>query len=229
MELVDRSVTSVGPIRVEVIERLKSVRVVARAQRVGPRRSTCDGTAPCPAYEEPRHFIRKHGRVMFDTMRFAQTGYWTGEIHVEDETIEVTPDRWKGTRDRSWGVRPVGEAEPAGIHADDPSVSGFWNYAPMQFDDYSILYMVQEPDWRRAGDGRGDPHLERPRPRARVARPSRARPHLRARAPGWSPRRCSRSPTPPAVRSRSRSTPLVDSHIGIGTGYGMDADWRHGM
>jgi hypothetical protein len=23
-------------------------------------------------------------------------------------------------------------------------------------------------------------------------------------------------------------TPLVNSHIGIGTGYGLDADWKHG-
>ena len=24
-------------------------------------------------------------------------------------------------------------------------------------------------------------------------------------------------------------TPLVEAHIGVGTGYGMDQDWRHGM
>ncbi len=23
-------------------------------------------------------------------------------------------------------------------------------------------------------------------------------------------------------------TPMIDSHIGIGTGYGLDADWKHG-
>ena len=35
--------------------------------------------------------------------------------HVGDETFRVTPDRWWGTRDRSWGVRPVGEPEHPGI------------------------------------------------------------------------------------------------------------------
>ena len=30
------------------------------------------------AFLEPRQYIRKHGRVLFDTMRFAQTGCWTG-------------------------------------------------------------------------------------------------------------------------------------------------------
>ena len=34
-----------------------------------------------------------------------------------------TPDRWVGTRDRSWGIRPVGEAAPAG-RAGGPAVRG---------------------------------------------------------------------------------------------------------
>jgi hypothetical protein len=56
--------------------------------------------------------------VLFDTMRFAQTGCWSGTLEVGGEQIAVTPDRWWGTRDRSWGVRPVGETEhPASARA----------------------------------------------------------------------------------------------------------------
>ena len=85
-----------------------------------------------------------------DTVRFAQTGCWSGELEVAGERFTVTPDRWKGTRDRSWGVRPVGEAEPAGIREEVGQMVGLWNYAPMQFDDFSILYIVQEePDGHR--------------------------------------------------------------------------------
>ncbi len=40
-----------------------------------------------PAFEEPRQYIRKHGRVLFDTVRFAQTGCWSGTLHVGDETF----------------------------------------------------------------------------------------------------------------------------------------------
>jgi hypothetical protein len=60
-----------------------------------------------PAFEEPRQYIRKYGRTLFDTMRFAQTDYWMGWLRVGDERFEVTPDRWCGTRDRSWGIRPA--------------------------------------------------------------------------------------------------------------------------
>ena len=58
--------------------------------------------------------------------------------------IEIAPDSWIGTRDRSWGVRPVGEPEPPGIHGADALPGFFWIYAPMQFDDCSILTIVQE-------------------------------------------------------------------------------------
>ena len=33
---------------------------------------------------------------------------------IDGEDIAVTPDRWIGSRDRSWGIRPSGEAEPPG-------------------------------------------------------------------------------------------------------------------
>ena len=46
--------------------------------------------------------------------RYAQVGTWEGTITVAGRTFEVTPDRWKGARDHSWGVRPVGEPEAPG-------------------------------------------------------------------------------------------------------------------
>ena len=36
---------------------------------------------------------------------------WTGELRVDGTTIAVDPSTWLGSRDRSWGIRPVGEAE----------------------------------------------------------------------------------------------------------------------
>ena len=99
-----------------------------------------------PAFEEPQHFIRKYGRVLFDSKRFAQTGCWRGTLTIGDETFTVTPDRWWGTRDRSWGVRPVGEPEHPGIRQAEGQMSGMWNYSPMQFRDYSILYILNETD-----------------------------------------------------------------------------------
>src|SRR5262245_51265900 len=148
-ELGDRMDTSVGPFRVEVIEGLKKVRCVLEPSEHG---IACDLTweGAIPAFLEPRQYIRKYGRVLFDTQRFFQTGHWSGKLEVKGEKFDVTPDRWKGTRDRSWGVRPVGEAEPPGVRQGEGQMVGLWNYAPMQFDDFSILYMVQEePDGKR--------------------------------------------------------------------------------
>ena len=175
-ELGDRMDTTVGPFRVEVIEGLKKVRVVLEPNEHGIAYDlTWEGAIP--AFLEPRQFIRKYGRVYFDTMRFAQTGYWTGALEVGGERIDITPDRWWGTRDRSWGVRPVGEPEHPGIRKEEGQLGGMWNYAPMQFDDFSIVYIVNENDDGEPADRGGQPHLGRPVTRARAAGPARARPH----------------------------------------------------
>ena len=40
-----------------------------------------------------------------------QFGQWTGEIKTPSGKIEVSPSDTIGTKDRSWGVRNVGEPE----------------------------------------------------------------------------------------------------------------------
>ena len=139
LAIEDEIGVALGPIVVEVVEPLRRLRFILEPGE--DRAIACDLTweGAIPAFEEPRQYVRKFGRVLFDTVRFAQTGCWSGELEVAGERFTVTPDRWKGTRDRSWGVRPVGEAEPAGIREEIGQMVGFWNYAPMQFDDFSIL------------------------------------------------------------------------------------------
>src|SRR5919107_2182392 len=130
---VDRLDVSVGPMRVEVIEGLRRVRLVCDEVDGFALDVTWEGTIP--AYEEPRMLLAApHGRVIIDTMRFLQTGRWTGTLLLDGRTIEVTPDRFWGSRDRSWGVRPVGEPEPAGAPSQ---LSGFfWNYFVCQFEGF---------------------------------------------------------------------------------------------
>jgi len=226
--LGDRMDTSVGPMRVEVIRPLEELRIICEPTDDSPVAFDLVWEGAMPAFEEPRQYIRRHGRVLFDTMRLAQTGRWRGVLETAGGSFEVTPDAWWGTRDRSWGVRPVGEEEPAGVRTEGQMV-GMWNYAPMQFDDHSILYILNEHD------GTGHRELEEA---VRIwADPSRE--------PEWLGRPEHDAVLRSGTRYIERSTltfpdapggaisidvePLLDCWLMHGTGYGIDPDWRHGM
>ena len=153
----DRMNTRVGPFGVEVVEGLKRLRVVLGPNEHGLSFDlSWEGTIPPQV--EPQHFIRAQERVVFDSKRMAQTGRWTGSITADGETLEVTPDRWWGIRDRSWGIRPVGEPEPPGIQSRNTGTF-YWLYAPVQFEDHAILCIVQENAAGSAAGGGSGPGL----------------------------------------------------------------------
>src|SRR3712207_2362916 len=104
----DRGDTSVGPIRVQVLEGLKRLRVVCEPNDWGLR-FDLTFEARSAAYEEPRFYRRSGPRVTQDYTRYTQTGRWSGALTVGDQSFEVSPETWFGARDRSWGIRPVGE------------------------------------------------------------------------------------------------------------------------
>jgi hypothetical protein len=225
-ELGDRMDMSVGPIRVEIVRPLEELRFIVEPNEFGVA-ADLTWVGSVPAFEEPRQYIRKHGRVLFDTMRLAQTGQWSGTITTGDETFEVTPDKWWGTRDRSWGVRPVGEEEPAGIRTEGQMV-GMWNYAPMQFEDHSILYMVNEhTDGTRAIEEATRIWNDPDRPTEHLGRPE----HDVVITPGTRHVESSvlRFPDAPGGALEIAVTPLLDCWLMVGTGYGIEPDWRFGM
>jgi len=223
----DRMDTSVGPLRVEVLEGLKRLRVVLEpGQSDLAVDATFDGVIP--ATLEPRHWRREHERVSFDTQRLAQTGRWTGTLELGGRRFELTADRWWGFRDRSWGVRPVGEPEPAGIRASREPSTFFWCYAPLQFDDHSILCIVQEErDGTRVLEEAVRVPNDPTQPVQHLGRPDHDiefLPHTRA------PRRAVLHLTEPDGTKLDVSLEVVlPFYLMKGTGYGFDADWRHGM
>lgn len=127
----DRS-TSVGPLSIEIIEPLRSLRFVVAPNERG---ITADLVfrARTAAIEEPKQTIVRDGRLMMDYTRLTQWGTWEGTVTIGDRTVVVNGESTFGVRDRSWGVRGVGVQAPTNFPPAAPEV--FWLWAPLHFDD----------------------------------------------------------------------------------------------
>jgi hypothetical protein len=226
----DRMDQRVGPYRVEVVEPLSRLRVVCDADDHGIG-FDLTWTGSFPVVEEPAHVMRQGERIILHALRFAQVGTWEGTLRVQGEELAVTGDRWVGTRDRSWGIRPVGEAEPPGRGASepDPDFGFWWTYVPLRFEEYAVVVIAQE-------DGNGTRTLNEA---VRVFPAASGRPPEQL---GWPEfeiryRPGTRHPEGAVLHCRPRGgTPLaieVDTlgfvALNCGPGYGGDPDWSHGQ
>ncbi|UVO50949.1 hypothetical protein M0208_10630 [Sphingomonas sp. SUN019] len=161
---MERMDTQVGPIRIEVIEPLKKLRITVDAPDQGMR---ADLTITGRAFplEEPR-FTRRNGpRVLMDVTRLTQNGSYAGWVEVDGARTDVTG--WIGTRDRSWGVRPIGapDAQPP----NPPIVPQFfWLWAPCAMEGGDLYFHTNDDEhgrlwnrraaWRPLGGGIADEH-----------------------------------------------------------------------
>ncbi|GAB93885.1 hypothetical protein [Gordonia rhizosphera] len=224
----DRSDLRVGPFTIEILEGLRRLRVALDPGH-GDLAFDLTFTATGPAALEPRHFQRQMERVFFDTQRFVQTGAWSGTLTVDGRDFEVEPEAWRGNRDRSWGVRPVGEPEPPGRKAAaDISGTFFWTYSVMDFDKYAIVVIVQETETgeRVMDDARRvwhDPGRE-PEWLGHVAHEITFIPGTRETAEAIL-----RFTRPTGAVTTVTCRPALANYLAFGTGYGLEADWRHGM
>jgi hypothetical protein len=188
-------------------------------------------TGSVPAIEEPKTFRRQHGRITSDVTRYAQVGVWEGALEVAGKQYTVTPETWKGARDRSWGVRAVGEAEPPGIRMKDflQGTHGFFHqWMPMQFDDFVIKVQFDEDFegnrlveesvkvWNLGSD-LPDEHMGRPS--IDIAYVPGTREIERAVLTLTKPDGSTRTVT---------STPLRTLYLKAGTGYMPHEGWGHG-
>ncbi len=220
----DRSNLKVGPLEIEIIEPLEQIRVTCEDNEWGVSMNV-EWQGSHRPLEEPRQFLRREGKVVFDTQRFAQMGRWSGNLSIPGSSWTVTSDKWGGSRDRSWGIRPVGEKESDGIRQNVSVMEGLWNYFPIDFGDHSIIYMLQETndgireleeamrvwkDPRKENEWLGTPEYDHDRiPGTRMLNGSVI--------------------TFPESNIVMKCTPLLANYVAIGTGYGIEDDWRHGM
>jgi hypothetical protein len=214
----------VGGYRIEVVEPLQELSLRCTAPGDGV---SFDLTwlAAFPAVQEEPHLLLSGGRAMLDASRFSQLGDWSGRLRVGDREFTVSPDRWSGARDRSWGIRPVGEPEAPGRNADEPLEGFWWLYAPLQFGSFALIVILQEnPDgYRTVNDAKRvwkDGRIEQLGwPRTEISyqkgtrHPQAARLHL----------------TDQAGRPLTLEIETLTSvPLHVGAGYGGDPDWSHG-
>ncbi len=227
-ELDDRMDTSVGPHRVEVIEPLHKVRWITESNEHG---IACDVTweGAIPAFLEPRQYIRKYGRVLFDTMRFAQTGLLDRDARGRRRALRHHARPLVGHPGPLVGRAPGGR-EGGARHPRRRGADG--RHVELRAD--AVLRTSRS----------STSSTSRTTASARPRRPSASGPTRPASPSGWADpefdhtlvpgtRTVSSSvlsfPEAPGGGFDVKVTPLTHVYITVGTGYGMEEDWGHGM
>jgi hypothetical protein len=222
--LAERSLgQQVGGYRIDVVEPLRRLHLTCQS----PDASLdfdLHWTGSFPAVEEEPHLLLSGDRPIVDSSRFCQLGSWSGRLRVAGREFDVTDDRWSGARDRSWGIRPVGEGDAPGRAAE--SMAGFWwVYLPLRFESCALIVILQEnPDGYRT-----------------LSNAKRVWPDGRVEQLGWPRAEISYAPgtrQPTAARiylTDGTGKPvcveieiLTSLPLHVGAGYNGDPDWTHG-
>ncbi len=218
----------VGPYRIEVVEPFRRLHLVCDGDEHGVGFDLWFESGYEPM-REPQHirYGGPVGHVTLEGCRYAQVGTWRGELRVDGASIALDEQSWTGTRDRSWGIRPVGLPDPVGRpNRFEPGI--WWCWIPLRFDDFAVHVMLEE-----------DPEGFRTLNYA-----LRVWPASSGRAPeqlGWpqididyrSGTRLPRGATLQLTTLDRRTSILeIECLTGIplhlGCGYGTAADWNHG-
>jgi hypothetical protein len=144
----ERMDLAVGPIRIEVIEPLKTVRLMVENH---------DGISADLIFEsrsepvqEPRFTRRNGARLFMDLTRFTVNARVTGWVEVDGRREIYAAGL--GTRDRSWGIRQIGAPDAQPLL---PNVlpQFYWLWAPTNFPNLSLFAHVNEDEsgaaWNR--------------------------------------------------------------------------------
>jgi hypothetical protein len=136
------SAVEIGPFAIDILEPMRRLRLTLADNDTG---LACDLTfVPRTAnVQEGHQTAHRGGRVLMDATRFDQFGRWQGEIRYDGRSLSVDPRHVYGTKDRSWGIRPVGMPDP-GIAPSYDLPQFFFIWSPIQWDDRCTLASVFE-------------------------------------------------------------------------------------
>ena len=229
----DRMDTSgVGPFSLEVVKGLRHLRFSGEpcGQAV---ELDLEWRAAAEPLEEPPLFSRVASRVIEQGTRMIQTGVYSGYLTVDGRRYEVSPDRWWGARDRSWGVRSMGlEREPAGITQAKKlgqQRTPLWIWSPMQFEQRTVHFSLSEH-----ADGRRE--IQTVRQAAPLDSDGQTvelgEPDHDLKFDGDTRELLDGSSVSfrdvDGTRTTVALTPMHRAYLRAGTGYGGPDSWRHG-
>jgi hypothetical protein len=132
----ERAHTAVDPITVEVVKPMEQLRVIVGANQHAIEADLLF-TARTVAVEEARQTMHIDNVPFVDMTRMTQAGAWSGWLSVDGVRIELEPSTAWGTRDRSWGIRPIGEPAGGAPASKPPQI--FWLWGPANFADESVF------------------------------------------------------------------------------------------
>ncbi|MDH4168051.1 MAG: hypothetical protein OEW42_00545 [Acidimicrobiia bacterium] len=133
----------IGPFRLEIVEPMRSCRLTLDDNETGWKADLLF-QGRTANIEEPRHTWMHGLRRVMDTTRFTQLGHWTGSLTYGEETIHFTGTDMPGTKDRSWGLRPLVGGDPRGAPPLPRETGLFFLWAPLHFDDLGVHYQLFE-------------------------------------------------------------------------------------
>jgi len=122
---------SCGPFRIEILEPMGRHKVILEENDTGISCNlTFTPTTVC--LEEGRQTLRNARHVVMDATRLDQFGKWQGWIRFNGRQLTVDGKSTFGLKDRSWGIRPVGERYSGGAPLADFQAVHF-NWLPVHW------------------------------------------------------------------------------------------------
>jgi len=137
----DRTVTEIGPLSIDVVEPLRVSRVTVDAAELGVT-ADLTFTARTAALEEPHQTILDGTRTALESTRLTQWGSWSGSIEWAGTPIDIDAVTTYGSKDRSWGVRAIGQPAPSAPSNRQRQVMFLW--APINFETRCTHAMLFE-------------------------------------------------------------------------------------
>ncbi|WP_320838601.1 hypothetical protein [Zhongshania sp.] len=135
---MERLDLNVGPISIDVVKPLEVLDISVNDEKSGIK-AQIRFLKRCPVVKEPRFTHRVGPRTQFDYTRMTQNGSYEGFIEINGKRIDLKYSESCGTRDRSWGVRMIGERDQQPT-IPEPDLQLFWLWSPVNFDGFSTLY-----------------------------------------------------------------------------------------